>query len=1068
MKQFAHFFKKAARERGREYFERGRVTLRGASDDSIEARVKGSGSRVYRVAIEIVDQSELITDCSCPFAYDHLEPCKHVWATLLAAEDEGVFSSVRDLAPWQTSLREAANQMLAQPLVTSRTLFAKDDVQVAYVLDASEASYSTVGPILEVTTRRRNRRGELGIARRAPVDGRELLLHPDPRHRLIGQMLVGAPRDVYHSPTRFALNQIALRTLLPLLCESGCFYLRRDGKDSEPVPVTWDDGPPWRFVLTATRAKRGSDHEITGEYRRGDERMALSEPDMVLRGGVVFAHGRAARLDDRAFDLLAKLGPEAWKVSAEEVEPFLTSLYSLPELPELDLGDALRVEEVSIEPHPVLKIGKPQARTFGGEKLPAHLLFRYGDTQVPAEPRSAAAFDAAGRKVYRRDAAAEQAASNTLQTLGFRYEWSYEDNGRVLQLPPAKLPAAVAELTGKGWRVEAEGRAFRSAGAISVDVSTGIDWFDLDARVDFDGTSVPLPRLLEAVRKGAESIILDDGSVGLVPLEWLNRYAKFAALGREVDGRVRFASTQAAVMDALLAAEPHATFDEGFVAIRKRLASFEGVGPAEPPAGFVGELRPYQREGLGWLGFLQEFGFGGCLADDMGLGKTVQVLALLEARREAGHGPSLVVVPRSLLFNWRQEAARFTPRLRVLDQTGRDRIRDAAHLAGHDLILTTYGTLRRDAAFFKDVTFDYAILDEAQAIKNPSTASAKAARLLRANHRLALSGTPVENRLAELWSLIEFLNPGMLGSASVFKSLIGPAGAGQGSSLPGSAAAGGAGGSGGSGGEADGLAMVGRALRPFILRRTKAQVATDLPEKLEQTLTCELGPKQRKLYNELRDHYRASLLGRIDKVGLKRSKIMVLEALLRLRQAACHPALIDPKHAAAGSVKLDALWDQLTGILAEGHKALVFSQFTSLLGILRERLDAEQIRYEYLDGKTRKRQERVERFQNDAGCPLFLISLKAGGVGLNLTAADYVFLLDPWWNPAVEAQAIDRTHRIGQTRRVFACRLVAQDTVEEKVLALQERKRRLADAIITADNSILADLSREDLALLLS
>jgi SNF2 family DNA or RNA helicase len=361
-------------------------------------------------------------------------------------------------------------------------------------------------------------------------------------------------------------------------------------------------------------------------------------------------------------------------------------------------------------------------------------------------------------------------------------------------------------------------------------------------------------------------------------------------------------------------------------------------------------------------------------------------------------------------------------------------------------VLTTYGTLRRDAIDFKDQVFDYCILDESQAIKNPASESAKAARLIRADHRLALSGTPVENHLGELWSLFEFLNPGMLGSAAVFRL----------------------GGTGARNPSAETRTLLARALRPFILRRTKQQVARDLPAKLEQTIYCELEPEQRRLYDELREHYRQALLARVERDGINKAKMQILEALLRLRQAACHPGLLDRDRAAESSAKLDVLLPQLAEVMEEGHKALVFSQFTSLLAIVRNRLDRDKIPYEYLDGKTRDRAARVERFQSDPDCRLFLVSLKAGGLGLNLTAAEYVFLLDPWWNPAVEAQAIDRTHRIGQTQQVFAYRLIARDTVEEKVLELQQTKRDLADAIINADNSVIRNLGREDLELLLS
>jgi SNF2 family DNA or RNA helicase len=491
--------------------------------------------------------------------------------------------------------------------------------------------------------------------------------------------------------------------------------------------------------------------------------------------------------------------------------------------------------------------------------------------------------------------------------------------------------------------------------------------------------------------------------------------------------------------------------DEAFARARAELAQFSGVRPLEAPSTFRGRLRDYQREALGWFEFLRQFGFGGCLADDMGLGKTVMVLALLESRRVAGlEGrlrTSVVVMPRSLVFNWLDEAARFAPELSILDYTGDTRA--AAQIDQYDLLLMTYGTLRRDAARLSELDFDYVILDEAQAIKNATTASAKAARLLRGRHRLALSGTPIENHLGELWSLFEFLNPGFLGPAAAFgRAIASPARGDRADRID--------------------LAVVGRALRPFILRRTKEQVAPELPAKVEQTIHCELEPPQRRFYDELRTHYRQTLLAAVAKKGMNRSKIQVLEALLRLRQAATHVGLVDEKRVGESSAKFEMLLSRLREIADEGHKALVFSQFTTLLGLLRPHLDDEGITYEYLDGRTRDRGERVQRFETDAACPVFLISLKAGGLGLNLTAADYVFLLDPWWNPAVEAQAIDRTHRIGQSKHVFAYRLIARDTVEEKIAELQQSKRALADAIFSDETGLMKSLQPEDLEWLLS
>jgi SNF2 family DNA or RNA helicase len=420
----------------------------------------------------------------------------------------------------------------------------------------------------------------------------------------------------------------------------------------------------------------------------------------------------------------------------------------------------------------------------------------------------------------------------------------------------------------------------------------------------------------------------------------------------------------------------------------------------------------------------------------------VQTLAMLEELRANGSTrPSLVVAPRSLLFNWAAEARKFAPQLRVLEHHGAER---ESHVFGdYDLVLTTYATMRLDITRLAETEFEYVILDEAQAIKNASSQVAKASLLLHGAHRLALSGTPIENHLGELWSLFEFLNPGLLGSARLFARTF------AGKSVP-----------------PQRREALARALRPMILRRTKEQVAPELPDRIEQTLYCELEGKQRAQYDELRDHYRAALLGTVRESGVAKSRMQILEALLRLRQAACHPALVSAD-SDAPSAKLDLLLDELEDVLASGHRALIFSQFTTFLGLVRNALTERKIEHLYLDGRTRDRQALVDAFQSDDGPPLFLISLKAGGLGLNLTRADYIFLLDPWWNPAVEAQAIDRAHRIGRRNTVVAHRLIARDTVEEKILELQARKRDLADSILSEDNSVLRKLELEDLELLL-
>ncbi|MGZ3392735.1 MAG: DEAD/DEAH box helicase [Isosphaeraceae bacterium] len=840
--------------------------------------------------------------------------------------------------------------------------------------------------------------------------------------------------------------------LVERLAKTGRLRLRRTEGEDDPPTMRWDDSQPWRIYLDIRTEAGGKRWAWRGGLRRGDNRMDLAEPLVLLPGLLVLGVGRAARFDD--------LGVMSWilRLRYEKeitfVEPqqdlMLGRILAETRVPPLELIESIRLEEIVARPRPCLTLRSPRQNWgMAADKLLGELEFDYDGAIIPAGRTTPLAVSTELGLVIRRDPRTESSADIKLFELGFREAKDPRLDPGTLELPAKRMGPVTKDLVLAGWRVEAEGKLIHPAGEFKLALSTGIDWFDLDGGIDYGGQSVNLPDLLAAARRGETMIELGDGSMGMLPEEWLKKYGMLGDLGTAENGALRFNASQAGVLDALLANQPEIQVDAAFEKVRERLRQFEGVVALDSPPGFHGELRPYQREGLGWLDYLQRFGFGGILADDMGLGKTIQVLALLQRRRyrRQAKGPALAVVPRSLVFNWIQEAAKFTPRLKVLDYTGPGRHSLREKFAEYDLIITTYGTLRTDITELTNFEFDYVMLDESQAIKNADSQSAKAARLLRARHRLAISGTPIENHLGELWSVIEFLNPGMLGSDTVFKKY---ASAGTGAGL-----------------DAADRILLAKTLRPFILRRTKSQVVQDLPEKTEQTLYCDMETEQRRCYDELRVHYRDALL-RKDAVELNRSKIEVLEALLRLRQAACHPGLINPDVSSEPSAKLEMLLPSIAEVVEEGHKVLVFSQFTSFLAIVRERLDQEQLVYEYLDGRTRNRAAKVERFQNDPDCPIFLISLKAGGLGLNLTAAEYVYLLDPWWSPAVEAQAIDRSHRIGQTQHVFAYRLICRGTVEEKILELQQKKRDLADAILNADNRVISTLTREDLEFLLS
>jgi superfamily II DNA or RNA helicase len=1091
---FSGSFPAKLRKRGTQYWRDGLVTLISWNGERVKAVV--SGSEEYQVTLRR-DEKLLWASCSCPYSGDRGELCKHVWATLLAADAEGGLRGPRgglprdifvnssgvvdeeddeeaavdeaspegspDSSPTATPQMPQMPQTMAwrkilEPFVRGGQPPVVQQEEILYVINLP-ASVHRHGLILELHTSRRTLDGSSGDPRPLRITRGQIPQRRDPRDRAILSLLFGAmgtvqgqswsnwtqSRDQELSSQPWVPNELA-QEIARRLCATGRCHLRRHAQIDER-PLIWDDGPPWELWLTVRETDDGG-CEMVPELRSGDRRQDAREMALLGEAGLTISEDRVVPIELGGaaawLPLLRRAG--SLRVPPEEREDFLEMLLAAPVLPRLDLPESIRVDEVTLPPQPRVRLLAPTSPR-SGEWPQARVSYLYDGLEVDADAGRRGMYQKAERRILLRDQEAESRALARLTALGIR-TGTTNAGDPTLRIAPGRVPQAVRALLAEGWSVEAQGKLYRSAGRSQVRVASGIDWFELHGGVEFEGEMIDLPRLLAALRRGEDFIPLGDGSVGLLPEEWLRRWAPLAGLGQTEGDHLRFEVPQAVLLDAWLADEPEADIDETFARARERLRGFGGIVSSDAPASFRGELRPYQRLGLGWLHFLRDFGLGGCLADDMGLGKTVQVLALLESRRERraaeGLPPSLVVVPRSLVFNWMAEAAQFTPELRVLDHTGAGRAGAAASFIDHDVVLTTYGTLRRDIALLKEKRFDYLILDEAQAIKNASSQTAKAARLLRGNHRLALTGTPVENHLGELWSLLEFLNAGFLGSSTFRGSvdLRDP--------------------------DAASREVLGRALRPLILRRTKGQVATELPTRIEQTLLCDLPTRQRKLYDELRDYYRAVLDKRIDDQGLGKSKILVLEALLRLRQAACHPALLDRGHEDDPCAKLDILLPHLTEVLDEGHKALVFSQFTSFLSLLRRRLDAAGLPYLYLDGKTRNRQELVEKFQSDDGSTLFLISLKAGGLGLNLTAADYVYLLDPWWNPAVEAQAIDRAHRIGQTRPVFAYRLVARDTVEDKILELQAGKRALADAIVRADQSVMASLSQEDLELLLS
>lgn len=1122
-------FSMKIRNRGRFYYDGYLCDLVDMTDETAIFEVQGSNADPYCVVITYGPRGIDSYECDCPY-FVGKGNCKHIWGSLLeldgiiekesspaeayrkfslkqekSRQEELKTTKSKSPAPsvklpgekhgsksrgirtpkktkWASQLTPLTKGLSGIPSIDSIALTMK--VEHAYVLDLQN-SLSTGSIFIELLIRERLISGAFGKWKNLLVSTG--FLGQDPYDQAGKNRIDELTRDLilanesapdgnyYSSYWSQAIRHVSLKSpsavpLLRRLCESGNFQwaLSAEMPVEDRHPIEWDEGPAWEIRFVVESHPQDKEWVMTGElFRPGKKEnvIPLDRPALIRPGVVLLHDNRLARCESGKYEEWIEVLRSQSKIFIpfEDRVQFLKVLHEsgvVSDEQNLRLPTDLKISESLCAPIPKL-IGRRGEDFQKTPQILGKIHFDYQGMEIACDdPRQALASDT-GDSVITRDLETENEQLRKLFEIpgiqrhqrSYAYSSQRDSNSTPhIQFAESQLPRIVEQLNAGGWACELDGKSIRKSGNLNLEISSGIDWFDLEVTADFEGAEARLPELLAATRSGSKFVKLSDGTYGTIASEWLEQLKRLAGMAEFTAGKLRYSQAQALLMDAMLATrEDVVRVDRKFGLLRKKLREFDGIKPAEKPGTFRGELREYQKFGLGWLKFLHEFGFGGCLADDMGLGKTIQVLAFLESRRKRRKTPgeslktSLIVVPKSLIFNWMDEASKFCPNLKMAAYHGKDRKDILNRLGELDVLLTTYGTLRLDVGRLQKVRFDYAILDEAQAIKNPQSLANKAVRLIDSEHRLALTGTPIENHLGELWALFEFLNPGLLGRSENFRELTKSYRV-----------------------DAENLSILSAGIRPYLLRRTKQQVLTELPEKTEQTLFCELSPKERKQYDELKAYYRIKLLEHVARNGIAKSQIYILEALLRLRQTACHPGLVKKTLQKTPSAKLETLLEQLQEVLAEGHKVLVFSQFTTLLGIVKEQLDKLGIRYEYLDGKTTKRKDSIERFQTTDDCPVFLLSLKAGGVGLNLTAADYVFILDPWWNPAVEKQAVDRAHRIGQTNRVFAYRLIARDTVEEKILDLQQQKKELADSIITADSSLMQSLTVEDLQLLLS
>jgi superfamily II DNA or RNA helicase len=609
-------------------------------------------------------------------------------------------------------------------------------------------------------------------------------------------------------------------------------------------------------------------------------------------------------------------------------------------------------------------------------------------------------------------------------------------------------PGVIVEITGEPADYREAGDSLRIA--VSTDEVPGeTDWFDLGVIITVEGQKVPFLDLFLALSRGEPHLLLPDGAYFSLLKPELLALARLIEEARELQdspgGPLQISRYQAGLWDELAAL---GVVDHQAAAWRDQvqgLLSAGGVGDAEPPPGLEAQLRPYQADGFGWLTFLWEHRLGGILADDMGLGKTLQSLALIRHAKNADPSipPFLIVAPTSVVPNWAAEAARFTPGLNVVtitDTMARRRQPLGDLTTGADIVVTSYTLLRIDFDSYRELTWSAMLLDEAQNVKNRQSKIYQCARRLPAPVKVAITGTPMENNVMELWSLLSVTAPGLFPNPAWFQDYYArPIERDRDAAL---------------------LAQLQRRIRPLVKRRTKEQVITDLPAKQEQVLEVDLTPQHRKLYQTHLQRERQKVLGLIDDMNANR--FAIFRSLTLLRQLSLHAGLIDDQHADLPSSKIEALAGHLEDVIAGGHRALVFSQFTGFLGKVRDRLDRDGVPYCYLDGKTRNRAAVLKQFK-EGDAPVFLISLKAGGFGLNLAEADYCFLLDPWWNPATETQAVDRAHRIGQTRNVMVYRLVARDTIEEKVMALKARKAELFSSVLDEGNVFGAAIGADDI-----
>jgi len=792
--------------------------------------------------------------------------------------------------------------------------------------------------------------------------------------------------------------------------------------------------------------------KVSGKLKMRDQDFDIRACDMICTGSQPwFIKGYLLKMiqTDVSWNELKQAYSPDFNLSLEQIKEMQDDLQSADaaQFPKIVFaGNSLEVIAIQRDPLPILML-KDRLGAF------ADLWMDYGDElKVSFHEHTTELKDKSQKRISKRLIAAEQAWEKDLLETDFMRKLSETAN---YYCPVNKVAKSLSFLLELGWKIiDAKGNQVLHQNTIQLSVKSNQQTLLVQGKVKYALYEADISEVAGCFNRRENFVQLGVGAVGLLPTSWEQTgLSSMLAEGELVSDGIKVTQNRFGILSDLFesTSNHHLELDASVLELRNELKSLQGLTPIEentlfPNKRFQGELRPYQHEGLQWLAFLYRYHFHGILADDMGLGKTVQVLAFLSQLEE--DAPILIVLPTSLLFNWQREIERFLPNKAVYLHHGPLRTQNEKQLHRHQIILTSYTTLRLDLPYFSKGVYQCVILDEAQAIKNAHTQSAQAVFSLNARFRLSLTGTPIENSLNELWAHFRFLMPDLLGTEQEFTAHLQASNA-----------------------DARYLQRIKKKIRPFILRRKKEEVAKDLPECIEQTVWIEMAPEQKKIYEEFLAGFKGNLFKKVEVDGMAKHRMEVFEAILRLRQICCHPLLAISQQAdstVCESSKMDALLLDLETVIAEGRKALVYSQFTSMLSLLKKAIHERGWNYAYLDGSTKDREKVVTQFQEDPAIPLFLISLKAGGVGLNLTAADYVFLYDPWWNEAIENQAISRAHRIGRRDVVIAKRYVVIESIEEKIMKLKAAKRSLIDDVLEGEERANLNLTEEDFRFLFS